>query len=878
MQFTRDITGFTGGVSQQPAPLRSDTQYQSGENCWPSLTYGNAKRPPASHVAVLASKVTAGAFTHPIFRSTTEEYVAIITGDTDEPIEVYKPDGTKCVIRYGHLDEDFVYTADADVKRYATALSGNTAGSVFKAVTIADHTLIANTLVTCAMTDTVDTIEQNHEGVAYIMRGVAGTTYNIYLNDTLLATYASGESTNYNSYKTSTIAANLAASLGAGINVTIDPTPDVYTYQVGFMPAGVVTVRLNDTILPSTHYVWSQNNNIWTITFNSGLVSFTDGVSHVDENTGLTVVDTPPDTIFIAGSSPAGYSVLQQDSLVRVNRADGAPFKFRVSDSWGDQASLGIYRKVQDYESLPPRYFAGSILEISGDPSNSFDNYWIRYNNDTGSASGTWEETRKPGMKNILDPATLPHRLVRTGTAEFTFADIEWTERKVGDEISCSEPSFIGKTINDIFYYRNRLGLFAGENLITSKAGDYFNFWPTTATDTLDDDPIDVSANVSDVTLLKYALPYEKTLLGFGDRVQVEFSTGSASILSGKTVVSNVATKYPTSHKCKPVLVGSNAFFAIEDTRYTTIREYFIQPDGVSYDAADVTAHCPQYLPANVTKLVGSSAHDLLFAFSPDDPTAVYVYKYYWQGDQKAQSAWDRWVFPFDLVTIEVLQGQLYLITNHANTANLWKIDLGAITPESWLALNSFMVCLDGKCSLQGQYDLASGTTSWTLPYTDTTDREYTAVGVTGFPVVKLTKSGSTVSALGDHTSGLYTVGLTYNHKVHLSKFVLKDGNNRPYLHGYTTLRTLAVGYAATAYFAVVVTVLGREPDVYLHSPITAGCALNTLLTDSGVFTDTLLMGDSEEVDVTIQNDTCYPSIFVNASVEGTFTSRARKI
>lgn len=873
MQFVKEITGFTGGVSQQPTFLRSDTQCEELLNGFPSLVHGNVTRPPLEHVAVLSSQAAPGAFIHSINRDANEKYNMILTGNPADPLEVYTLDGVKCLVRYGHLDDDFVFTADAAVKGYLTSLSGKLPRESFKAVTVADHTLITNATKTCRMSDEADPTVFAHEAVAYVKKGVAATTYCIFIDGTLAAVYTTGDSTNYDSYKTNNIAAGLLQSLTSGNLITLDPTPGVYTYLLNAPPTGNITVKLNETVLNPVYYTVSQVNGQWKITFDSNFVTFSDGDPTAEP-------PVAPDVVTIIGSGlGASYNVTLQDNLIKIKKADGSPFTFRVSDSWGDQAMDGIYRRVQRYEDLPPRYFNGSVIEVTGDPTNNFDNFWVKFDASEGGSAGAWVETRKPGMKNAFDPATLPHRLVRTGINEFTFADIGWTERKVGDEVSCAEPSFIGQTVNDIFYYRNRLGFFAGENIILSKAGDFFTFWPTTATDSLDDDPIDVAASASEVAELFHAVPYEKTLLAFGEQIQIEFGAGNSGTLTGKTITSNVTTRFRVSPQCKPALIGSNAYIAEEAGSYTHIREYFIQNDGVSFDAADVTAHCPEYLPKNVVKLVGTPTYDILFAFSPETPRNIYFYKYHWMGDEKVQSAWGTWVLPVDTLSITLLDENLFVLTSSSGQVCLNKINLSSLNPSEWEPGGIPLVCLDRRVELVGTYDAQQGRTLWTLPYVDSTTARYHAVKKTdGYPVLQPSRSGSVLSAPGDYSGVPFMVGLAYDHLIQLSQFILKDAKGAPYLFGRTTLRTFQVGYSRTGYFDVVVEVQGREPDVYQHSPFAAGCPLDQLMIGTGTFTDALIMADAREVTIKLRNASVYPSIFVNASYEGTYYARAQKI
>lgn len=873
MQFTKDITGFTGGVSQQPPPLRSDTQCEESQNAYPSLVYGNIKRPPLEHVAVLSSTAAPGAFMHDINRDINEKYNMIVTGNATEPLEVYTADGTKCTIRYGHLTDDFVFTSDASVKGYLTSLSGKLPREAFKAVTIADHTLLVNNTVKCLMSTEVDPTTYAHEAVAYIKKGVGQTVYRIWVNDIVAAQYTSGETTDYASYKTTTIAQTLAAALASGVSVTLTATGGVFTYLLGDRPpTGSEVVTINDVVVNPDFYSFVESLGLWMLVFDPAHISF--AYASTDPEAPV-----PADTIKIQGTALTGFTVTVKDSLVKLKRADGGPFTFRVSDSWGDEAMTGIYRKIQDYPSLPSRYFNGSVIEVTGDPSNNFDNYWVKFNASEGGSAGAWEETRKPGLYNKMDPAALPHRLVRTGVNEFTFCDITWGERNVGDDVSCSNPSFIGHTINDIFYYRNRLGFFSGENHILSKAGDFFNFWPTTATDSLDDDPIDVAASSSEVVTLYHAVPYQKTLLGFGEQLQVVFSSGNAGTLTGKTISSDGTTRFKVSPFCKPALVGSNAYLAVPAGEYTHIREYFIQADGVSFDAADITAHCPEYLPKNIVRLIGTSTYDLLFAWSPDTPRTIFVYKYYWQGDEKVQSAWGKWDLPTDVIGMSLLDDRLYVLTTSDSQVCLQRVDLHKVTPAKWDSGLTPLICLDRRVSLTGTYSALTGLTSWTLPYTDTSGTQYVGVKSTsGHPVLLLSKVGSILSHPGDHSGVPFHIGLLYDHRLDLSKFILKDANNKPYLFGETILRTLAIGYAKTGYFDVEVSAVGRDTDTYQHSPFSAGCPLDQLIIGSGVYGDTLVMSDSDDVSISLVNRTCFPSIWVNATYEGTYYARARKI
>ena len=152
------------------------------------------------------------------------------------------------------------------------------------------------------------------------------------------------------------------------------------------------------------------------------------------------------------------------------------------------------------------------VVEVLGDASNSFDNYYVIYKDSTG----VWEETVAPGLETTLDPDTMPHVLIRTANGNFRFTQVDgssytisstsydvpsWGKRIVGDLDSSPNPSFVDSKINDIYFHRNRLGFLADENVILSRSGEIFEFFNETVTDSLDTDPIDINVAHTKVSI-----------------------------------------------------------------------------------------------------------------------------------------------------------------------------------------------------------------------------------------------------------------------------------------------------------------------------------------------------------------------------------------
>lgn len=729
MLVTRNLLGLFNGVSQQPAAIRLDSQCEDQVNAVSSIVDGLWNRPNTEFVKQITDTTPDDAFVHFINRDTSERYIAVFTGDGNNPINVYDLLGNKQTVRYGHLDANLVFTADNAVKAYAAVASPN---RNLKATTMADYTIVTNRTKVTAMLPTVSPVNDRTFFIV-VSRGIPSCDYKVWVNNGVVAQYATGP-TDANTWKTDAVAWNL-----------------YYLLNQNLTPAG------------------------WT-------------VGMTDSNTVYLIA---PTTIAV----PTIIS----------------------SDSWGNQAMRIIDGKTQKFSDLPAQLIEGITIEIAGDSNNKFGKYYVK------QVGSVWKETPKLGIKNNLDPSTMPHRLVRTAVGEFTFSDCIWEPRKVGDEDTAPNPSFIGSTINEVFFYANRLGILSGENIIMSRTGLFFNFYPSSALDILEDDPIDIAVAVREVAHLHHAIPFSTNLMLLAESHQFILSNGEQALTS-KNASPNLSTSYYCSRHCKPVGIGSNVYFCEPNGENSIIREYYVQPDTLTNEAADITAHIPQYIPKNLTKLIGSSSSDMLFALSEDDRKTLYVYKFLWNGADKAQSAWSKWTFPDDIVSIEMHENILYILQRSGSTLLLNKINLSQ-KPTGTLP---FRVHLDKLVKLTGVYDAVADRTTWTLPYTDAAPiTEFTLVdSVTGLELAAARKdSNTTISVGGNWTAKQYYIGRRYTMRYQFSDQYHKVGDKAvAALDAEMYIKRMTIGYKDSGYFRVETTPKGRPAGMITkHVGITIG-------------------------------------------------------
>ena len=248
-----------------------------------------------------------------------------------------------------------------------------------------------------------------------------------------------------------------------------------------------------------------------------------------------------------------------------------------------------------------------------------------------------------------------------------------WRGRVVGDMTTNPDPSFIGKRINNIFFYENRLGLLAGENCILSETGEFFNFFRTTIIDLLDTAPIDLAVSTNEIALLRHAMPYKGNLLLFSDNQQ--FALGSGRQALSNETVSLTQTSYDECNpKCNPVASGSSLYFGYDRGGYSGLRQMMLlDAQGDNYASADITEHVPQYIP-NSWKMLASMPQQSLIIGLPEATDGnmqdLYLYKFMDRGNERVQSAWFKYSLPLmgdsndkkQIIGIHAIDNILYIL------------------------------------------------------------------------------------------------------------------------------------------------------------------------------------------------------------------------
>lgn len=493
-------------------------------------------------------------------------------------------------------------------------------------------------------------------------------------------------------------------------------------------------------------------------------------------------------------------------------------------DGFNGQAMIGIYKSIQNFNNLPRNAPDGFTVQVKG-TSDTSDDYYVRYNKD----KQLWEECAKPGTKTSFDKNTMPHALIREKDFSFTLKALDWADREVGDEDSNPEPSFVGDTINDIFFYRNRLGLISGENVILSMSADFFNFWFASVVEMQDTDPIDIAVSHNTVAILRHAVPFNEELLLFSDSTQ--FVLKSEGILSPKNCTLSETTEFACNPYVRPVGAGRRVYFPIERAEYTTIREYYTMEDTLGLrDAQDITSHVPSYIKNGVYCTLSSNTENVLLFLSEGAEDTIYVYKYLFIDSTRLQSSWSHWTFNHSRVLGGgFINSTLYLVLERNNNQVTLESLSFTYNTKDFENYEPYRVYLDRKVILpkidKSAYDKEKDETQINITqiYGDSINPkvQYGVVDKTGFfryyNIAEL-KDGKFVYIHGNLVGENLIVGELYEFKATFSEVMIRkdDGGDKgttAYPEGRLQLRNFWINYEQSGYFKVCI--ISKDKDSY---------------------------------------------------------------
>ena len=426
--------------------------------------------------------------------------------------------------------------------------------------------------------------------------------------------------------------------------------------------------------------------------------------------------------------------------------------------SWANSTTYSVGNKVISNHNIYKCDTAGTSHATSSGPVGEAADIgdgttrWDFVSNLVGA--GVWEECAEPSLTAGFNYTTMPHALINYRNGKFLWTTLDpdithhasdapaslantkltnyWVDRAVGDDNTNPMPTFVGQTISDLFFVRNRLGIVSGEQIVISQPADYFNFFVNSAVSVSDADPIDMAASDVKPAFIRHVLPIQNGIMLFSEAAQFMLFTDS-EVFGPKTAQIKKMSSYECSAQVPPVDSGTSVVFTVDKGSYTKVFEMIVQDKDSPPRVVEQTRVVPEYIPNDINDISNSSSNGLV-TFGKLGTSDLYTYKYFDSGGEREQSSWYSWGIEGTLVHQLYTGGNYYTVTKQGSewvvqryelivsstSTRGYSIGTGTVGSPTTTS-RRFEACLDNmvdRSQTTESYNSTTKKTTITYPYT----------------------------------------------------------------------------------------------------------------------------------------------------------------
>jgi hypothetical protein len=460
---------------------------------------------------------------------------------------------------------------------------------------------------------------------------------------------------------------------------------------------------------------------------------------------------------------------------------------FNVSTPVSDLINV-VAGEVLTVDDLPRQSKHGFVVKVANS-ANEEDDYYLKFFANNGfDGEGVWEECVRPGDKINFDATTMPLQLVRTNSTTFTLSEVAWEGAQVGNtdpDGTNPQASFVGKTINKMVFFRNRLVMLSDENVIMSRPGNFFNFWAKTAQTFSNVDPIDLSCSSTYPAIVFDAIQVNTGLVIFTKNQQFMLTTDS-DVLNPNTAKINRLSSYNFNHKTNPVNLGTTIGFLDNANKYSRFFEMSqIRREGEP-DVVEQSKVVSQLFEKDL-KIISNSRENGLILFSEEDTSTLYGYRYFVSGNERILQAWFQWTLTGTVQYHCMLDDALYVVVRNNSKDQLLKYSIKLDDNGHFVtAGEDYPIHLDHCTSVTtggGTYNSTTNKTTFAKPTGFESSNDIAAYdtdsGTNLGRFADVTINGSNLEITGNWSGETFLIGYQFEMQVELPKifFTYRAGN-----------------------------------------------------------------------------------------------------
>jgi hypothetical protein len=572
-------------------------------------------------------------------------------------------------------------------------------------------------------------------------------------------------------------------------------------------------------------------------------------------------------------------------------------FTITTAGSSSEEGLFAFQEQINLASRLPNQCENGYIVRVTNSDDVNADDVYVEFktSNNASRGPGVWEETIGPGLKFEIDETTMPHQLVRQANGVFKYEPVDYTNRLVGDDTTNPIPSFIGKKINNMFFYRNRLGFLSNEAVIMSRAGDYFNFFANSSQVVAADDPIDLQATSVRPVSLNYTLSSSVGLLVFGPNEQFLLST-DADVLSPTTTKINTISTFECDSSVDAVAVGTAQAFISKSNLYSKLFVMLNIQKEAAASIDEATQNVPEYVPSDIDTMVSSPAMSII-SLGKSGSDTVYQHRFFIQGDNRVQT-WYKWKLTGDLRLQFFDKTTYYAVTSSGSNVYLTSYDLTQASESGYLTLptgEKTDVCLDMfNINPYRSYSSSTKKTTVTLPFDHITGKKLAVVAIGTYigDAISATSeaegsvfyfedadiSSNQVTLDGDYRGRDLVIGYVYDMQVELPTLYATETQGQRSIADNTAdliLHRIKVSTGLSGPVTYKVDITGRDSwSNVVNVTLPNTYVLNNVNLSASATHDVPIYQRNENLTIKIIGDTPFPISLLNIVWEGNYNRR----
>ena len=439
---------------------------------------------------------------------------------------------------------------------------------------------------------------------------------------------------------------------------------------------------------------------------------------------------------------------------------------------------------VNDVTNLPNQCKHGYIVKISNSRMADEDDYYVRFDGENNQdGSGSWSECAKPGIAKTL--TNMPLVIQRTATTTFTVKQFTYQDRRVGDDLTNPLPSFVGQRINKVLFFRNRLALLSGENVITSRPGTLGipDFFVESALTTSASDPIDISAASMFPSELFDGIEINTGLLVFSTNQQFLLASDD-TVLNPDTAKLRSVSTFNYNETIAPISLGTTVAYIDNSGKFSRFNEMAnVQREGEP-NVVEVSKIVPTLLPKDID-LITNSRENSIVLMGKTNSDIVFGYKYLQIANKRQQAAWFRWKLNNPLIYHFIINDEYFFLDSDYYLQSI-KLVQADSDPSIVQDNVDFLLHVDNHTTVSGgSFNATTNITtfsgvSWlntvTTPNYDLvvidTNTSSTRVGRYAKPTI----SGTSFTLPGNWSGVTLTIGYIYDYEVTFPTFYPTKG------------------------------------------------------------------------------------------------------